>query len=230
MARATRPFKARGISVHRCQRCRLAAPTCICRWRVEASLDIDFIIIMHHDEIFKPTNTGRLIADVFPQNTYVYEWSRTSPSAELLSLLQDDQRQCLLLFPSDPLELDSVAKPHARPRLKTTLVILDGTWKQARKMFRASAWLNRLKVLPLADSKPSLYGVRHAPKLGQLSTAEAVADALTQCSEIHAAQLLQDYFSVFKDHYLAARSNTHAPESEHHLRLEALKNPDKKSC
>ncbi|HTF84197.1 MAG TPA: DTW domain-containing protein, partial [Cellvibrio sp.] len=60
---STRDFNARGKSVVRCESCQLASFACLCQWRPQSMSECDFVLLMHRDEVFKPTNTGRLIAD-----------------------------------------------------------------------------------------------------------------------------------------------------------------------
>lgn len=222
LTESTRPFLARGASIIRCHRCLLGRTACICPWRAEMHMGIDIILLMHRDEVFKPTNTGRLIADVFPANTHVFPWSRTQPPAALLALLADPARYPVVVFPpGDDFEgLIHNAKPELAPQQKLTLVLLDGTWKQARKMFKTSRWLHDFPVMVLNEVPEGQYAVRHAATEGQLATAEAAAALLVHCEEPLAAQLLADYFHVFNQHYVATRMNTPLVRSCHHLRLE----------
>lgn len=209
LARATRPFLARGIAVQRCERCLLSQNLCICPWRVRSESRVDLVLLFHHDEIFKPTNTGRLIADVLPEQTLAFEWSRTQPDPALLDLLADPARQCLVIFPAQPGDVRPVY--HQAPPVPAdkvlTLILLDGTWKQASKMFRASAWLAQVPAWSPAGDSPGHYRIRQAARAGQLATAEAAALVLQQCGEHAAAQTLLDYFSVFHSHYSAMRLN-----------------------
>lgn len=101
LAEATREFMARGKSVVRCELCQLAKTACICPWRPTRASGCEFVLLMHRDEVLKPTNSGRLIADVFPAHTHAFCWSRTEPDVELLRLLNDPARLCLLVFPAD---------------------------------------------------------------------------------------------------------------------------------
>lgn len=209
MARSTRPFMARGIAVQRCERCLLAQNLCICPWRVRLESKVDLVLLFHHDEIFKPTNTGRLIADVVPEQTLAFEWSRTQPDPALLQLLADPARQCVVVFPADP-ESSRRVYHHAPPLTGgkvLTLILLDGTWKQASKMFRASPWLAQVPAWSPAGDMPGHYRIRQAARVGQLATVEAAALVLQQCGESRVAQTLVDYFSVFHSHYSAMRLN-----------------------
>lgn len=223
-ARATRPFLARGIAARRCERCLLAQALCICPWRVSKASQVDLVLLLHRDEIFKPTNTGRLIADVLPEQTLAFEWSRTEPPAELLALLSDPMRLCVVIFPAAP-DADRPVYRQAPPVPEgkvLTLILLDATWKQASKMFRASPWLSKVPVWSVEGGAPGNYRIRQAARAGQLATAEAAALVLQQCGEQAAAGTLLDYFTVFHSHYSAMRLNrTVVCTSSAHLRLKS---------
>lgn len=207
LARSTRPFLARGATVHRCDKCQLARSACICAFRCELSCDLDLVLLLHHDEIFKPTNSGRLIADLLPANTYAFEWSRTEPAPALLHLLEDPARYPVLVFPGGGGRLVHRERPVLPEGRRLTLVMLDGTWKQAGKMARASPWLAHLPLMALADPEPGTYAVRQAIREGQLATAEAAAELLKICGETRAGEMLRDYFVVFNEHCLATRGS-----------------------
>lgn len=223
-AKSTRPYRARGISLKRCKTCQLGEATCICPWRVAVKSDVKIILIMHRDEIFKPTNSGRLIADVLPESTYAFEWSRKTPSPELLKLLEDPLLYPVIVFPTD--ESHTGVRHTTCPTLSEdqnlALIILDGTWKQAQKMFRSSEWLKHLPVISLDLNTVGEYSVRKALHEGQLSTAEATAAVLEQCGKPQAAQVLSDYFTVFNHHYACTRMPRPPVIGESHERLTAL--------
>lgn len=215
---STRVFKARGVTLKRCQQCQLGLQTCICEWRKPSQSQLQFILIMHRDEVYKPTNTGRLIADLFPEQCQAFLWSRTEPDATLLALLNDKNRHCQLVFPPSENEVRAVASRPAE-RLEqsapiNTIVLLDGTWKQARKMYSQGQWMKHLPILDLSltlnDSQHRWgnYRVRQACEDGQLATAEAAALALAANQETAASEHLLNYFAVFNEHYVATRSNT----------------------
>ncbi|KAL0926706.1 hypothetical protein M5K25_002949 [Dendrobium thyrsiflorum] len=59
------------------------------------------------------------------------------------------------------------------------LIVLDGTWAKARRMYYENPWLKLLPHLKLDQRKESLYSdVRHQPKAGYLSTVESIVCAL----------------------------------------------------
>lgn len=223
LAEATREFLARGKSVRRCELCQLAEFACLCPWRPELSIDCEFVLLMHRNEVFKPTNTGRLIADVFPQQTQVFCWNRTTPEARLLDLLTDERRQCVLVFPPEAAEGARVKRELWRElpvdRRGLTFILLDGTWKQSGRMYHLSRWLEATPTIALPESLVKSYVVRKSHQEHYLSTAEAASLCLELFGDLPAAEVLQDYFQLFNQHYLATRACT-APEiGELHARL-----------
>lgn len=59
------------------------------------------------------------------------------------------------------------------------LIVLDGTWSKAKKLYAENPWLKFLPHLKLDLDKVSLYGeVRLQPKAGCLSTLESIVYAL----------------------------------------------------
>jgi DTW domain-containing protein len=220
LTRSTRPFLARGATVQRCERCQLARTACLCPYRRELSCGLDLVLLLHHDEIFKPTNSGRLIADLLPANTFAFEWSRTEPAPELLRLLAQPERYPVLVFPGGEGRTVHTERPSLAPGRRLTLILLDGTWKQAGKMVRASPWLAHLPMMCLAESRPGTYAVRQAVRHGQLATAEAAAELLMVCGEVEAGETLRDYFAIFNEHCLATRGSRAPRRLPAHERLE----------
>ncbi len=238
-----RPFLARGSAIKRCGHCMIAQTHCVCAWLkpfghsrlplasndVEISnnaMAVDLILLMHSDEILKPTNTGRLAADAFPNNCWVFEWSRLEPSSELIALLQDPQRQCVVVYPSTltrpEFQLNAQA---AVPQKRLTIILLDGTWRQAARMINHSQWLAQIPSLALdiaAIQKGSNYAMRKATQATRLSTAEATAIALAQVGQVDASHHLLQLFTVFNCHYHATRACIKPAVTDAHLYLESL--------
>ncbi|MCU4677459.1 DTW domain-containing protein [Catenovulum sp. 2E275] len=208
LAKATRPFLARGILQKRCSQCLLADFACICEWKKTVNTKLDVILLMHTDEILKPTNTGRLISDILPDNCFAFEWARTEPDPKLLALLNDPKRFVIIVYPAQQTRASYSTPPNELVNgKKLTLVVIDGTWRQSKKIFNLSQWLQSFPTLDLNIAAQANYGLRKAPHPDQLSTAEAGAIALAQCNEQTAAQLLDNYFAIFNQHYSASRAN-----------------------
>jgi DTW domain-containing protein len=215
LASAAKPYVARGSSQGRCEQCRLLMPQCLCDWRPQSRARSGVCLIMGDIEAIKTSNTGWLIADVVP-DTFAFGWSRTAVDPALLALLADPQWAPVLVFPGEfvnaarvisELPLECVVAPEAQaPRgPKPLFVLLDGTWTEARKMFRKSPYLDRWPVLSLQPEVASRYRLRRSFRADHLCTAEVAALCLAMAGDTHAAQTLSAYFDVFTAHYLTGK-------------------------
>ncbi|REG85876.1 tRNA-uridine aminocarboxypropyltransferase [Marinomonas pollencensis] len=222
LEKARRPYLARGANATRCPSCLMAEFACFCSARKTAQADINFILLFHRDEIFKPTNSGRLIADLYPDNTLAFLWDRTQPSEPLLSLLEARKDHCTVLFPdtitaqqqgrtlrSLPLETTTTNEKH-------TFIVLDGTWKQASKMFHQSEWLKNIPHLAINSQAQRSFLVRHSGHDMQFATAEVVALLLDSLGYEQHGEHLLNYYQRFNKHCLASRKrgNLQAKKNE----------------
>lgn len=206
-----REFKARGSFVTRCPGCNLPVLNCLCPFRVTAQSDARVWLLTHPLEHHKPTNTGRLIGDVLP-TTEVFTWYRTEPDPRLLALLEDPQYVPFIVFPDDQPDyahrvvgIEAVVDAKQAGRIPV-FVILDGTWRQARRIFRKSPYLDALPVLPLSTQRLTRYRLRKPASSAHLCTAEVAIELLRQSGDTNAAEILDDYFDVFNDSYAASRA------------------------
>ncbi|WP_238085620.1 MULTISPECIES: tRNA-uridine aminocarboxypropyltransferase [Pseudescherichia] len=205
LARATRPFLARGNRIRRCQRCLLPLKQCLCATLQPSSARSRFCLVMFDTEPMKPSNTGRLIADILP-DTAAFQWSRTEPPQALLDLVADPDYQPMVVFPAAYAGSERqviTMPPSGKPPL---FIMLDGTWTEARKMFRKSPYLDRLPVISVDLSRVSAYRLREAQVEGQYCTAEVAIALLDLAADQHAAQALGDHFSCFRTRYLAGKT------------------------
>ena len=64
------------------------------------------------------------------------------------------------------------------------VVVLDGTWSQAKTLWWRNPWLLKCRRLVLNPARPSLYGkLRREPRREGLATLEAAGLALAQIEE-----------------------------------------------
>ncbi len=205
-----REFKARGSFVERCPGCHLPMLNCLCPYAATADSEARVWLLTHPMEHHKPTNTGRLIRDVLP-DTEVFTWYRTAPDERLLALLADERFAPFVVFPDDQPDyaervvgIDAVTEAKAAGRIPVYL-LLDGTWRQARRIFRKSPYLDALPVLPLRTERLTRYRLRKPASAAHLCTAEVAAELLRQGGDAQAAGVLDDYFDAFNDSYAASR-------------------------
>jgi DTW domain-containing protein len=214
LAASAKPFVARGSGGGRCAGCRLIASHCICNLRPSVPVRSGMCLIMGDIEALKPSNTGWLVADVVA-DTMAFGWSRTAVDPGLVALLADPQWQPYLVFPGEFAPAERVVTEvcsvdgmlEGGDGRRPLFVLLDGTWAEARKMFRKSPYLDRLPVLSLQPGQSSNYRLRRSSRDDHFCTSEVAALCLALAGETRAAETLATYLEVFTAHYLSAKRN-----------------------
>ncbi|GGI90690.1 tRNA-uridine aminocarboxypropyltransferase [Shewanella gelidii] len=206
---SSKPFSARGKNLLRCELCLLAQKHCTCRYRKQLNSNASFLLIMYDDEVLKPSNSGRLIADLIP-DVRAYIWSRTHTNRKILDLLNHPQYQPFIVFPSEyATESQTVVETlpqKLNQNKKPLFVILDGSWREAIKMFRKSPYLHQLPMLSISPEKTAAYTLRKGKRDFQLGTAEVAALVLEVFGEPENANSLATWFSLFIESSLLSRS------------------------
>ncbi|MGF1755039.1 DTW domain-containing protein [Vibrio makurazakiensis] len=206
---STKPFNARGCKVVRCQHCQIKQDHCICEYQPDIDTNVAAMLIVSDNEVLKPSNTGRLIVDTIKES-YVYQWNRTEPSSEMLDILNDERYQPVVVFPEDYTDDKSrviTDLSTTRDLNKTLLFIfLDGSWREARKIFRRSEYLQNLPVLSIEPDSVSQYMMRKSDNDQHLSTAEVASLVLKQAHEVEAGEVLQLWFETFRESYMLSKT------------------------
>lgn len=163
-------------------------------------------------EPLKPSNTGWLVADVVP-DTFAFGWTRTETAPALLALLGDPQWQPYVVFPGQyaaPERVVCTVQPLEGLRggaaKRPLFILLDGTWAEARKMFRRSPYLDQLPVLSLELDRISQYKLRRSGRDDHFCTSEVAALCMNLAGEHLVEQMLEAYLAVFTHHYLRAKN------------------------
>lgn len=205
LAKSTKPFKARGGRLIRCDYCMLGKQFCICPHQPSVQSSAGFMLVMFDYEMIKPSNTGRLIADVVP-DTFAFQWSRTEPEQAMIDIINDEQWQPFIIFPEEyVVERERVQTGQLKldPNKRLLYILLDGSWREAKKIFKKSHWLQDLPVISFDPEVVSQYQIRTAAKENQLATAEVAALVLSHHGEQANAEILSCWFDVFRERYLA---------------------------
>lgn len=212
LTKAARPFNARGSKVIRCDACLLPTRNCICSYCPTPQTDIAVLFLMYKGEYYKPTNTGRLIADVVEDN-YAFLWNRTEPDPALLALLKNDAYFPIVVFPHEYAQPSRcISTPPLDTDKKLLFIFLDGTWREAKKMFVKSLYLQDLPVLGVTQDVASDYLLRESTHAFQHCTAEVGISVLELANEQRGAQTLAHYFNIFRREYLKGK-----PHLQHKL-------------
>ncbi|MCL1130598.1 tRNA-uridine aminocarboxypropyltransferase [Shewanella sairae] len=215
---SSRPFTARGKNVVRCQLCLLAEHLCTCHQRQAVNSQLAFMLIMYDDEVLKPSNSGRLIADVIP-DTHAFIWSRNDPNRKMLSIINDPRYQPFVIFPGEyAVEGQRVVSQVTASECGTgrtpLFILLDGSWREAIKMFRKSEYLHHLPLFSFSPETTASYALRKGARDFQLGTAEVASLAIAAAGEASNGAVLEAWFALFVESSLHGRSrNNRDPEN-----------------
>lgn len=168
-----------------CRHCQRPLRACLCAWAVPTANTLPVLVLQHPQEAGHAKNSVRLLRLSLAQcRVEVGEVFDPPALAGWLGDQLSDQvgdaaaGGSLLLFPDPPAaRAAAMPPPRALPR-PARLVLLDGTWRQARALLRANPLLQRLPRWGLPDLPPVRYAIRRAHRPGQRSTLEAACAAL----------------------------------------------------
>jgi DTW domain-containing protein len=152
-------------------------PTVVTRTRV--------VIVRHHLEQWRSSNSGRLAHLALP-NSVVVDHGGGHRGPAVLPPLDG----AWLLFP----EGGPASGPPSPPPAQ--LIVLDATWSQARRMYRKLDALRGLPILRLPDAPMPAARLRESPAPGRVSTIEAIARALRLLEGDAAAEPLERLFAL----------------------------------
>ncbi|QSV46757.1 tRNA-uridine aminocarboxypropyltransferase [Geobacter benzoatilyticus] len=189
----------------RCERCRMHLERCVCPAIPRYDLATRVVLVMHHREYPKPTATGPLALEALPNSELRIHGERDS----LLDLsdLAVPERRTLLLYPGDdvPVLTRELVERDPRP---VTLVVPDGTWRQASRMGRRLPGLAHAEMVRLPEGLPTQWGVRREHHPQGLATFEAIARALGIIESPAVQTGLEELFRLMVQRTLEAGGRT----------------------
>jgi len=155
-----------------CYGCFKPAPLCLCTRVPSVDNRTRITILQHPRERFHAIGTAR-IARLGLTNAELLVPREVAPRSLRIPL--DPAPGSALLFPGESArDLAQLA----REEPPTALVVLDGTWSQARGLLRENPALRDLPRVGLTSAGPSRYRIRREPRGGYVSTIEAIVAAL----------------------------------------------------
>lgn len=202
---ATRPLG----SPSRCPQCEKTPSLCLCDW-LEQMLEkggprlptrIQVLILQHPQEPKEPLSTAKLSNLCIPNSTLKIglswpnlkkalgvsdngveirpsDWAVLYLGSGIKGELSPRQKEAPLLFATGKgTPLDSPPKIRG-------LIVLDGTWSQAKALWWRNPWLLKLNRILLNPKQVSLYRhLRKEPRKECLSSIEALALTLSELGE-----------------------------------------------
>jgi tRNA-uridine aminocarboxypropyltransferase len=173
-----------------CGRCRRPASVCYCAHLVSLETRTRVILLQHPRERQVPIGTARLAHLCLP-GSELHVGVDFDDDRQVRDAIAgagahrtagpgagDGDRPAYLLFPG-PQAVDLAdALAGARLTGQITLVVVDGTWWQARKLLKRNAVLAALPQLRFTPPAPSRYRIRREPAEHCVATVEALAQVL----------------------------------------------------
>lgn len=156
-----------------CYRCVKPVSHCVCALLPRVENQTPVVILQHPRERHHPLGTVRM-ARLALQQVEVRECGPRDTEA-MARATAAWPAGAALLFPGPQARELGELPPPERPR---ALVVLDGTWHQAKTLYRASKALQALPHVALTPPRPSQYQIRREPQRNYVSTLEAIVHAL----------------------------------------------------
>jgi DTW domain-containing protein len=173
-----------------CPSCLKPLALCICDSITPIETRVSLLILQHPQEQDRALGTARLTALHFKDAVVRIGLSWPSLSKALGRPVHDPSRWAVLYLGSAKVadlgtKSDIVAinrkgevEDHQRAILSDIegIVLLDGTWSQAKALWWRNAWMLKCQRVILGPARPSRYGqLRREPRRDGLSTIEAAA-------------------------------------------------------
>jgi DTW domain-containing protein len=177
-----------------CPHCRKPMALCVCDGVKPIESRIQLLILQHPQEQDRALGTARLTAMHFEGAVLKIGLSWPSLSKALGRTVSDPSRWAVLYLGSaKAADLDTTEQVVAIDRKGEIeenqrsilrgiegVVLLDGTWSQAKALWWRNAWMLKCQRVILGPSQPSRYGkLRREPRQDGLSTIEAAALVLS---------------------------------------------------
>lgn len=168
---------------------------CVCALIPRLHTRTRLLVILHVDEAKKPTNTGRLAALCSDNSQVLVRGLRNQP----LDLRFLAGQNAVVLCPD---ETATLVGPTVSP---ITLVVPDGSWRQASKIPRREPMLRDLPRVKLPPLPPHVSALRRETKDNGLATFVAIAHALGALEDPALERALLAFYDIVADRILRAR-------------------------
>ncbi|XP_065836396.1 tRNA-uridine aminocarboxypropyltransferase 2-like [Oscarella lobularis] len=166
----------------KCDRCQRPASVCLCNClpRTPVLIATEVHILQHPNEERRSLTTVPILTAALARDK-IHIYRSKVFSRGRFPTLDDalDAHETVLLYPGrEAVDVSDVSPSGRLPRVKN-LLLLDGTWRQAREIYKKNPRLHVLKQVELRMSVISAYVIRTQPTDQCLSTAESAALALS---------------------------------------------------
>ena len=150
---------------------------------------MEITLLTHAKELDKRSNTGQLVVDVLGDAAEQICWDRMHPPAGLLADIEAGG--VALIYPGAMAENGDDFSGIRQ------VILIDGTWHEARKIHQRSPYLQGVRRISLNTGTTSVYNLRKNQKEFGLCTAECVIEVLRLSGNVADAERLHEQFLAF---------------------------------
>lgn len=206
------------MQIH-CGTCEKPQALCICDSIKPLENKLEVLLLQHPQEFEEDLNTARLTHLLLKNSKLKVglswrnliaqpkHWVVLFLGSSIESVKHKQQQTQVTETQSRLIFLNKKRQVIEGPSRAAGLVVLDGTWSQAKTLWWRNPWLLKLNRAILVPASSSLYqDLRREPRPECLSTLEAVAESLTLLGESPAVeQGLKNTFRIFLERYRACQ-------------------------
>lgn len=178
------------------------ADNCFCKKIQVLDLQTKVSLLVFRKERFLPSNTAHLTLKSL-KNSQQFErgYQNTHLTSEFID---KEYYHPLYLYPSEdaieltPDLLESLNKP-------INLIVPDGTWRQAKKVYRREPLLSEVTQVKITPNKKSIYPLRRQKFEYGLCTHEAISYSLGILEDTNAQEHMLNNLKIMIDAHLKNR-------------------------
>lgn len=153
-----------------CLACFRPATHCLCQFITSFQAHCNILILQHPAERFKYYSTAKLVTKSITNSKRI---RGIVFSADKLPVDLKEQKTYLLYPSKDAIDCENIPLD-----TKSTVIVVDGTWDEAKKIIYHSPYLKQFQHITFKTPITSNYMIRKQPKDHYLSTIESVGHLL----------------------------------------------------
>lgn len=180
----------------RCRACRMHQSLCVCSVLRPIPTRTKLVLVIHRYEARKTTNTGLLATACLSNSEIMMRGHADAPNAIA------PPKGSLFLFPYEDAAPITRFVDSPDP---ITLIVPDGTWRQASKVYKRIPGMRDVPCVSLPPDVPTAYRLRSEPRENGLATIEAIARAMGILEGAHVREALERVFRMMVERTLWSR-------------------------
>lgn len=174
-----------------CYSCWRPSGHCLCAAVKPFKAHCNFLILQHPHERKKYYSTAKLVLKSIINS----ELARGIVFDTNALFAKRSIDKTYLLYPS----ADALDCADLKLDDDSTVIVIDGTWREARKIIYRNPELKKLPAISFKAAPRSQYKIRKQPKEYCLSTLESVGHLLkSSATAFGRSEMIEDYDSLFK--------------------------------